>query len=353
MTTIRTTCALPLLALLSACGSDQNIAGRPVCDGVLNSSETTVDDAFDVDGDGYFDGAEADCRETYEEAQLDCNDGAPGVHPDAVELTCNGFDDDCDEATVEAPDLDSDGASSCSGDCDDASPFIGPNTPEADCDGIDNDCDAATPDGADQDLDTYTSCEDCDDAEPLVNPAATEAVCNGLNDDCNDLTLDGDDFDGDGMIHCFDCDDHDPVRFPGNAEVCDDGIDQDCDTQDEACPPPTWSGIWETNAVSYQCATGQVDIDFDSISVLDNTPSISFSFIGGTQPGTTSGTISGMNFTSSYSIAGACQEQYALNGAFTDTTHFTATLTANFIDALGLGLCLDCTNQSWTVNGSR
>ena len=51
---------LPLLltaiaVLASGCGSDRNITSSSQCDGVLNGTETTVDDLFDEDGDGYFD----------------------------------------------------------------------------------------------------------------------------------------------------------------------------------------------------------------------------------------------------------------------------------------------------------
>lgn len=347
-------CSSFLALVLAGCVSDQRIGDRPICDGVLNSSEVTVDDAFDTDGDGYFDSNESACADHYEPAELDCDDASAAIHPDAVELSCNGVDDDCDESTVEAPDQDSDGSSACDGDCDDASPFIGPNTPEAACDGVDNDCDAATPDGLDVDLDTYTSCDDCDDADPDVNPAQVELTCNGADDDCNTITADGDDFDGDGMLHCFDCDDADPGRFPGNVEVCEDGIDQDCTNDDPACPPPTWDGIWDTNAHSYSCASDGVVIEFDTVNVVDATPTISFSFLGSSQPGTTTGTITGMSFTTSYVITGLCEEQYNFNGSFTSETSFTGTLTANFVDTLGLGIsCIDCTNQSFTVNGTR
>ena len=46
----------------AGCGSDANIAERARCDGELNSTEQSVDDAFDADGDGYFDADNADWR---------------------------------------------------------------------------------------------------------------------------------------------------------------------------------------------------------------------------------------------------------------------------------------------------
>ena len=349
---------LPLLVavLLGACGSDQTLRDTAQCDGVLNTVEDAVDDAFDQDGDGYFDASDEACQETYGADQLDCDDTDAEVNPGAVEEACNDLDDDCDEATIDEPDADEDGATPCEGDCDDANPDVGPHGDEVACDGLDNDCDPDTVDGEDLDEDTYTTCDDCDDDNDAVNPATAEVECNGLDDDCNEITLDGDDFDGDSWIHCFDCDDNDPLRYPTATDVCEDGIDQDCDGQDAPCAPPTWDGIWDTEAVYYTCVEGGVLVDFASISVVDTNPSISFTFIGGSQPGTTEGSLGGGDsFTSSYTIAGACQEDYAFNGSFTGADTFAGTLTLTFTDTLGGGgfFCGDCVNQTYTLNGVR
>ena len=344
---------LPLL-LLASC-EDANITDRAQCDGVLNSAEQTVDDAFDADGDGYVDAENAECQAAYDAAELDCRDDDAGINPGMVEATCNDLDDDCDPDTEDAPDADDDGFTPCEGDCDDAQPNVGPELDELACDGLDNDCDSATPDGEDLDDDGFDSCDDCLDDNPDVNPATAEVICDGLDNDCNAATPDGDDFDNDGVEHCFDCDDADPLRFPGNPEICEDGIDQDCDTVDAACPPPTWDGIWSTNSVSYSCAASSVVINFSSVSVVDTNPSISFTFVGGTQPGTTSGSLGvGDTFTSSYSIAGLCTENYSFDGSFTGPNNFTGTLVADFVDSSGTGFgCLDCTTQTFTVNGTR
>ena len=353
---------LPLLALLvlalpialAACASEQTLRDSAHCDGALNTVETTVDDAFDQDGDGYFDASEQDCQETYDASQLDCDDENADVNPGSVETTCNDLDDDCDEQTPDAPDEDGDGATPCDGDCDDLQPEVGPAEDEIECDGLDNDCDPATPDGVDEDADGYDDCDDCDDTNPDVSPAGVEQECNALDDDCNELTPDGEDFDNDGFIHCFDCDDADPLRYPGATDVCEDGIDQDCDGSDAECAPPTWGGVWDTNAVYYACASNSVVVDFASISVVDTNPTISFTFIGGTQPGTTSGTLgAGDSFNTTYSIAGLCTEQYDFAGSFTSATTFTGTLGVTFIDGLGGLACLDCANQTFTVTGTR
>ena len=344
------------LAGLSGCGSDSQLTGSSACDGVLESGETSVDDGFDLDGDGYFDAENEECLETYGPEQLDCDDSDANTNPGAQEEACNGLDDDCSEDTSDEPDADGDGATPCDGDCDDNSAAVGPGLSEAACDGLDNDCVAATLDGEDGDGDGYTECEDCDDENDAVNPASVEADCNGLDDDCNELTPDGDDFDNDTWVHCFDCDDANPLRYPGATEICGDGIDQNCDTLDPACPPPTWDGYWTSNAVSYYCATDQVSIDFTGLTVIDQNPVIDFAFGGpGAQPGTVSGTLTaGDTFNASVSVAGTCTEDYAFVGSFTDANTLTGTLTATFTDTTGLGVfCYDCTTQSFSVTATR
>jgi hypothetical protein len=67
-------------------------------------------DAVDWDEDGYFD-IENDCGET------DCDDTNAAVHPDAEEVPYDGFDNDCDAATLD-DDLDGDGYPLAT-DCDD------------------------------------------------------------------------------------------------------------------------------------------------------------------------------------------------------------------------------------------
>jgi hypothetical protein len=344
-----------VLPALAACGSDSTIRETPHCDGVLNTVESSVDDAFDEDGDGYFDASDPECQETYGIDQLDCDDEDAEIGPGMQESTCNDLDDDCDEATPDAPDEDGDGVTLCDGDCDDLSADVAPGLAEVACDGLDNDCDDATPDGDDLDADGHDDCTDCDDDDADVNPGSVEVECNGLDDDCNELTPDGDDIDADGFVHCFDCDDNSPLVYPGATEVCEDGTDQDCDGLDASCGPDSWDGVWDTTTVTYGCALGSIEIDFHSVSVVDTDPSISFTFIGGVQPGTVSGTLgAGDSFSATYGIAGGCDEDYAFTGSFTSADTFAATLTATFTDTTGTGFgCFDCTNQSFLVDGTR
>jgi hypothetical protein len=206
--------------------------------------------ATDHDGDGLS------------ECDGDCHDAHPDVYPGAAQL-CDGFNNDCDDATwpIVPPDeldADGDGMRVCQGDCDDnkphcttdctdgdgdeycipqdcddGEPSTRPGAPEP-CDFVDNDCDGTIDEGHDQDQDGFTSCGgDCNDQHPAVYPGATELR------DCRDNDCDGTldeglpdphvDWDGDGVSVCDgDCDDDEERRYPGNLETCD-GIDNDCD----------------------------------------------------------------------------------------------------------------------------
>jgi hypothetical protein len=68
------------------------------CDGRDNDCNGVPDDGFDKDGDGY-----STCGAA---SNIDCNDdparGGKDIHPGAPEL-CNGYDDNCDGRTDEAP----------------------------------------------------------------------------------------------------------------------------------------------------------------------------------------------------------------------------------------------------------
>ena len=240
--------------------------GAPeICNAVDDDCDAVPDEDFDLDGDGFVDGANEDCVAAWDPAELDCDDGDPAVNPVAAEV-CNEVDDDCD-GTIEDEeyDEDGDGASPCEGDCDDTEEGIRPSAVEI-CDGVDTDCDAVLPEGElDADLDGYVGCgpyydhggsnpggylggEDCDDALDTVWPGAAE-TCNTVDDDCDefvdeDFDLDTDGFfdglvdaDIDGIPDCeaggwlpeeLDCDDADQVVFPGAPELCD-GVDSDCD----------------------------------------------------------------------------------------------------------------------------
>ncbi len=318
------------------------------CDGVLDQREVEIDDLFDVDGDGFFDAANPECAETYGPEQLDCNDSDADINPEAIEISCNDIDDDCNEATIDSMDMDADGYSNCDDDCDDGNPDVAPGFAEVECDDLDNDCDPETLDSWDTDEDGWDVCEDCVDSNWAINPGMAEVPCDGADNDCDPTTIDGEDLDGDGSTDCFDCDDSDPDRFPGNPEVCEDGIDQDCDGEDAECGSTTWDGNWSTNQVTYTCGGGNVDINFSTVTVDDDTPDIAFIFVGSAHPGMLTGTIDGsFGFTASGSSGGACSTSYSFAGSFTTADSFTGTLNAT------LSSCAGCSDQVWTVNGTR
>jgi hypothetical protein len=191
--------------------------GAPeVCNGVDDDCDTTVDEGFDVDVDGW-----TTCAG-------DCDDGDAATYTGAPEL-CDGLDNDCD-STIPANeiDADTDGYRICANDCADGDPAVNPGAPEV-CNSIDDDCDAAVDEGFDVDVDGYTTCAgDCDDGAPLVYPGAPE-VCNGVDDDCDTTVDEGFDTDGDGLTSCGgDCDDTEATTYPDAPEFCD-AVDSDCD----------------------------------------------------------------------------------------------------------------------------
>jgi hypothetical protein len=304
---------------LLACGGDVRVSSNSRCNGVQEPSEDTVDQPFDEDGDGYFDGENTDCQEAYD--VLDCDDGNAAVHPGLVEIECNALDDDCDEETVESVDWDEDGSSSC---------------------------------------------EDCDDSNGAIFPGNAE-ICDGLDNDCDPDTDEGVDADEDGSSSCVDCDDSDPVNFPGNTELCD-GLDNNCNDQaDEGLDCFTdYAGTWViTPPISYSCASNTVTVNVSALEVTDAGGTILFTSPGTAQPGVMSGPLTdGTDFTATNAISSGgagCDETYNIAGSFDSLDSFTATFTASFYDASGTGLgCGDgvffvpvCADQSWSIAGSR
>lgn len=339
-----------LLALLatSGCASVTASGGRAQCNGELDPRETEIDDLFDVDGDGFVDGGNPECQQSYAPEELDCNDSNADVFPGNAETTCNDIDDDCDATTLDVIDEDGDGYSLCDEDCDDGNELVAPGFAEVECDDLDNDCDTETPDSRDIDMDGYTSCEDCVDTEEDINPGATEEICDGADNDCDPSTVDGNDVDMDGSSDCFDCDDFDPFVYPGRPEICDDDIDQNCDGVDADCAEDGWAGTWSVPLTSYSCGGGNVTVNFNTVVIQDNSPNLTFVFVGGTHPGSMTGTVDGSNnFSASASPGGACSTSFSFVGGFLTDDSFAATLTAT------LSSCTGCTDQTWNLTGTR
>jgi len=146
---------LTLLLALVGCKYEEDIdtdsvGTTPVCDGVQQLEEAQLDGPFDQDGDGFFDAADPGCAETWLPSQLDCDDSDPLVNPAALEIPCNGVDEDCRDASPDNADNDGDGVGVCD-DCNDQNPLVYPESEEICFDGFDNDCDGVTDNGCGED----------------------------------------------------------------------------------------------------------------------------------------------------------------------------------------------------------
>ncbi len=220
------------------------------CDGLVDDADPDVAGQgtwyADADGDAYGDAAVAtttcDAPAGYVTDATDCDDGAAGTNPGAVEVCdADATDEDCDGVaddddlgvtgtTLWHQDLDSDGYggaivfacvapphAATGGDCDDTDPAVSPDAVEV-CDGVDQDCDGTADDGLegvyflDVDGDSYGDPDHSSCA--LASGYASEAG---------------------------DCDDDDAAINPGETEVCGDGVDQDCDG---GAPDCTFSGTY-------------------------------------------------------------------------------------------------------------
>ncbi len=318
------------LCTLIACGSDISVneSGEAVCNGVLDEDETRVDGPFDGDKDGYFDGDNPGCVETYPPEDLDCDDSDSDVWGPSVWYP----DEDGDGFGVDGETLLSCelalGFSGNADDCDDSLASIYPGADEY-CDEVDNDCD----DVIDEDVvDGLVYYRDAD-GDGYGSEDATLEAC----------TL------PDGYSASMgDCDDADASLNPDEAEECFDGDDNNCDGEiDEGCDV-NLSGSWTADTeIIYSCGAGLVTIAFDTLSVIEDEPVISFSSIGSSRPGTMTGTINpdGWAVSAASSFPGICTETYTLTGTFLDDASFEGTFQASYSG----GSCGDCGPQVWPI----
>jgi len=102
-------------------------------------------------------------------------------------------------------------------------------------------------------------------------------------------------------------------------------------------------------APAYSCAFGVVDWSVSSWIFEDlGGGQISVTAVPGPLP-VLLGSIncSELSFTAVGTVGGTCVETYTLAGQLTSGTEWSGTFTASYV-----GECLDCTGQSWPVNGT-
>jgi hypothetical protein len=197
--------------------------------------------------------------------------------------------------------------------------------------------------------------------------------CDGSNLGGNNCTTIGMGFAG-GTLACDDCAfDVTQCHFCGNGAVdvgeqCDgDDLDgNDCTTvpggftggdlncttactfDTSECESFDPSGIYTiTPPPNYTCASGLVNFNITTMTFSDSGSALVVT--GAPCPMTGLSARTGtINVTCT--LFGTCNETYSLTGTFTGDNTWTGTFTATFTGGVW---CLDCTNQSFPVSGSR
>ncbi|MFH1469775.1 MAG: MopE-related protein [Pseudomonadota bacterium] len=159
------------------------------CDGVDDDCDGVADDLAvgtwlcqDADGDGYGDpdltaqvGEDCEGLSGWVQDCSDCDDTRADSHPNATEVECDGFDQDC--AGDDDKDLDGDGFEGCGGpDCDDGDPSVSPSAIELCGDAVDNDCDEEVNEHDCEACDTWITPADSLQAA-VTAAAADEVIC--------------------------------------------------------------------------------------------------------------------------------------------------------------------------------
>jgi hypothetical protein len=148
----------------------------------------------------------------------------------------------------------------------------------------------------------------------------------------------------------------------GAGEQCERGdanCGNDCRRAGGGGDPTNYSGVYDTNRVSYQCVDAffgfpVVSVDFSQLSFLSGGGQLAVSAPGSPPPPMTQ--VPAPNdgtFDVRGTIAGGCTETYRLQGMFTnpERTRWTGTFSITFSgNQCGLSTC---TNQSFNVQGTK
>ncbi len=246
-------------------------ASDATCDGVDDDCDGDVDEDYVPDASCGI----GPCQET--NTPSSCQAGVespcqPGVPLSEEDVTCNGYDDDCDgDVDEEYVSIDDCGAGWCKTNNVASACVDGIEIPcapgealedEATCNGVDDDCDGATDEDFPEDatcgvgacklFNTPASCVAGVETPCLPGEAAlADTICNGLDDDCDgDADEDFIPFTTCGTGWCrvtnvpSTCEDGvETLCVPGlplaDLDVSCDSIDSDCDglTDEDADPP--------------------------------------------------------------------------------------------------------------------
>jgi len=337
------------------------------CDGIDNDCNGVIDDSNSCDDGVFCNGAEVCVAGV-------CQDGQPPCD-DSIGCTLDTCDEASDSCTYTPDDSQCDDGLACTIDVCDATGGCENTVMPGYCviEGLcygdgdtdpSNACQMCNPSISQVSWSYKTAGTLCDDGDPsTTNDACNgvgtcvgdyEVICgNGIvevGEECDDgntgngdgcsatCTLEVTDTDGDGINDDVDNCPNDPNTDQADSDG--DGIGDVCETD--------YTGTWILDpTIDYYCASGLVDMSFSSVDITDQGSTLSVDT--GSSPGVLTGDFSSRpDFSVTNTLPGGCTETYTLSGSFTDINTFTGTFEADYS-----GSCLDCSNQIFSVTGTR